>query len=135
MERIAIFVQMKRIIAISLASYLLLLTVGVNVYAHFCGTELCSTSIVSKTNTCCPGEDEAGKTDDCCSDKVKKLQLDTDYLLAKSSTIIAHFCAILPFTSSFIFSQEELITYSSSSIKGAPPLVVDAVIHYCNIRI
>lgn len=61
--------------------YLLLNTVGYNVYAHFCGEELRATAIMVKTESCCE-EDMGMKTKPgCCKEEVKQVVIKTEYLV------------------------------------------------------
>lgn len=69
--------------------YLLLNTVGYNVYAHFCGEELQAMAIMVKAESCC-GEDTGMKTKPgCCTEEVKQVVIKTEYLVSTVAKTLA----------------------------------------------
>lgn len=89
---------MKRILFTFLATLFLINTIGINVYAHFCGGQLAQTSIISPVTGCCelPVEET-----DCCESEQTYLQLEADFVSFKNSISLD-----LPEFSSFIKSSQ-----------------------------
>lgn len=58
--------------------FLLLNSIGYNVYAHYCGEDLRETSLIVETEkSCC--EDEAEPMD-CCDNKAHHVKIEDDFL-------------------------------------------------------
>lgn len=68
--------KMKRLLAIALIGLYLLLNLGINLSAHFCGGSLKSISLSTEADKCCCDGDGISKS--CCSDKTVYLQYDND---------------------------------------------------------
>lgn len=81
---------MKKGFSILLCLYLLMNTIGYNVYAHFCGDDLKETSVIVDTGSCCSDDEEkanAGEDMSCCTDEVKQVIIKDDYLKVPSLKI------------------------------------------------
>jgi hypothetical protein len=67
---------MKKITAIFLTCFYLFASVGVAVNVHYCGGELESVELVTKTAKCCCGDAEVLSM--CCDDETFYVQLDKE---------------------------------------------------------
>lgn len=81
---------MKKAWTLLLALYLLLNTIGYNVYAHFCGDSLVETSILFAAESCC-GDEGPEEEEGCCKNEVEQVQLDSRFL-PKDNLTILHSC-------------------------------------------
>lgn len=73
---------MKKSASFLLALFLLLNTVGYQVYGHFCGMELKETSLIVDTSTsCCDTEEDLPLQDDsCCKSESVQVVITDHYL-------------------------------------------------------
>ncbi len=69
--------------------YLLLNTVGYNVYAHFCGEELQATAIMVKAESCCDEDTGMKNRPGCCKEEVKQVVIKTEYLVSNAAKTLA----------------------------------------------
>lgn len=52
-----------------------------NVYAHYCGDELQSASVMVAADSCCDDDDSTTEMgNDCCHNKVEKISIKDDFL-------------------------------------------------------
>ena len=67
---------------IFLSLFLLINSVGVSVYAHYCGDNLQDTSIVVESNkSCCADEgEEESESMECCNEEHKLVKLEDEFL-------------------------------------------------------
>ncbi len=71
---------MKKLFLIGFACYLLLNTIGYQVYAHFCGEELQETSLLIKSAPACCPDEKAAEPDDCCTEEQVQFVIEDQYL-------------------------------------------------------
>lgn len=68
--------RMRKVAALMLMMFYLVLSIGVNLNAHFCGGHLKSVSVSTESGKCCC--DSGEKSNSCCTDKSVFVQYDTD---------------------------------------------------------
>lgn len=108
---------MKKAFSIFLLFFFVLNTIGIEVYAHFCGKNFVNASIQLDQDNCC-GSKQTPK--DCCKDQVIKIKISENYLnQAKENLIpgntILNF-SLFTFESPFHVSFDTSINKSHSKI-------------------
>ncbi len=69
---------MKKVFIFLMTMFLLLNSIGYNVYAHYCGDDLRETSIIVETEkSCCEDESEPME---CCDNKAHHIKIEDDFL-------------------------------------------------------
>ncbi|MBT3385187.1 MAG: hypothetical protein HN778_07805 [Prolixibacteraceae bacterium] len=95
----------KKVSHIILSVLLLVSTMGVAIYKHYCGGFLISTSVFTEAESCCDASD-------CCENEMSFYQVDEDFSMASLSEIphsaeleLLHF-AVLVYNFNVIDSEE-----------------------------
>lgn len=84
---------MKKGFIFLMSMFLLLNSIGYNVYAHYCGDDLRETSIIVETQkSCC--EDDAEPMD-CCDNKSHHVKIEDDFIKTVSIDLDYSVVAIL----------------------------------------
>ncbi|MFN5704454.1 MAG: HYC_CC_PP family protein [bacterium] len=125
---------MKKGFIFLMTMFLLLNSIGFNVYAHYCGDDLRETSLIVETEkSCCEDEEEPM---DCCDNKAHLVKIEDDFL--KTINIdIEHPCfAILTWFVNYN-SISELATISIVNFDISPHLALKSNLNilYSNFRI
>ncbi len=104
-----------------MAAYLLLNTMGYQVYAHFCGENLKSTSVIVQPNTSCCEEEGMQATEpmDCCSNEQQLVQIKDQFIKSDNENKIA---------SPVLFLQ--ILTFVKFSILQLPNQLIQTVFEF-----
>lgn len=116
---------MKKIAAIVMAIFFLLNVVELSVYAHYCGDELQSASVMVAADSCCDDDDSAPETgNDCCHNKVETIKIKDDFLsVAKVQQAKMFPVELFLFAFHITFQSKltDLHTPMAVNFKGPPP--------------
>lgn len=95
---------MKKVFIFLMTMFLLLNSIGYNVYAHYCGEDLRETSIIVETEKSCCEED--AEPMDCCDNKAHQVKIEDDFLKTVKIDIEYPSYAILNWYINFISSAD-----------------------------
>lgn len=73
--------------------FLLLNSIGYNVYAHYCGDSLKNTSLILETEKSCCEDDS--KPMDCCDNKSHHVKIEDDFIKTTNVDVDHHVLAIV----------------------------------------
>ncbi|AFD07393.1 hypothetical protein Solca_2351 [Solitalea canadensis DSM 3403] len=117
--------QMKKITAIVMSIFFLLNVVGLSVYAHYCGNELQSASVMVAADSCCDDDDSINETQsDCCHNKVETIKIKDDFLsIAKIQQAKLFPVELFLFAYHITFQNKltDLHNPITVNFKGSPP--------------
>lgn len=125
---------MKKVFIFLMTMFLLLNSIGYNVYAHYCGEDLRETSIIIETEkSCC--EDDA-ESMDCCDNKAHQVKIEDDFLKTVNIDIEYPCFAILNWYINFI-STADLAKNSDEYFDISPHISIQPKLNilYSNFRI
>jgi hypothetical protein len=126
----------KYLFTILVAAYVVTV-IGVPVYFHYCGGELEKIDYLTKSESCCEGEEQDTAENDCCEDEGLYL-LNTPDLVIKDSE---HFQTLKNYTQTafitlpYFCSPVNLISLKKFSFINDPPVSVPDIISVTVLRI
>lgn len=125
---------MKKGFIFLMTMFLLLNSIGFNVYAHYCGDDLRDTSlIVQIEKSCCEDGDEPME---CCDNKAHLIKIEDDFIKTVNIDLEYPSFAILTLFISFS-SLTELVNISIVNFDISPHLTLKSNLNilYSNFRI
>ncbi len=111
-------------------------TVGIGLYAHYCGGELEEVSVFSPKKQCCTSENNA---DPCCKNEAKLVHIEDSFVKTASSDTPVKFQQLLSFTYCFaaplLFSVHTSVKDFQYAVDFSPPRRVSIPILIQSFRI
>ena len=120
----------KYLFGFVVATYLLSV-VGIPVYLHYCGGQLEEVSYVTKSDSCCGGEEDDTKDNGCCENENLVLQNDIDFTIKQfhNYDFVKSFCEL--FFVQIYFLTPIIQTVESENhffVESPPPKVQNSLI-------
>jgi hypothetical protein len=106
----------KKSLISALALLLLINTVGIHVYAHYCGNDITKTSVLVNLNAeCC--SDEVEEANDCCHDQISWLQMEQDFITSALHAQSAIFLPVEFFSTQSWCNAEPMLALADHQIQ------------------
>lgn len=114
--------------------FLLLNSIGYNVYAHYCGDSLRDTSLIIETEkSCCEDDSEPM---DCCDNKAHHVKIEDDFIKTVNVDIDHHALAIVSwFIINYHFENSTILEEASTEDSYLLYFKDNLTILYSNFRI
>lgn len=110
---------------IFLALFLLFNSVGISVYAHYCGEDLQNTSLIVEAEKSCCSDESEEEPMGCCNDEHKLIKIEDEFLKVEHLEInvpdfTTNFIAIIPFNIDLNLLSLENTAATINRIKSPP---------------